>query len=203
MDNRGLFHSISIVSDNLDKAQYLESLRQNVVNVLKDNNNKYSSIALHAPFRISKEEIAKIAEAVSDHGSSIEFIVIRLNQYNKFYGYNKTINTLVPYESSLMPIGEHEYLLWTEGVTSIDKTAKKRYSGPILIDIMYQNVAVSSYDSYLQDLINLSGMNWRAYNSKAVPLSIQYCQLVTDFVEEFQERGFPKLTEDNLKPWFL
>lgn len=203
MDNKGLFHSINIVSDNLDKSKYLENLRTSIVSVLSRDATSYSSIVLHAPFKISRDEIDKIKDAVSDYSNELEFLIIKLNQFNKYYGYNINVNSLIPYESSLMQLDDTEYLIWTEGITQANKNPTKRYSGPIHVEILYQSEAVSNHDSYLQDLINLSGMNWRAYNSKAVPLSIQYCKLVTEFVREFQVRNYPKLTEDNLKPWFL
>lgn len=201
MDNQGLFHSIKIISDKTSKDKYLEDLRSSIINILDENIQSYSSVVIHAPFKITRDEISKIKQAVNPY--KIDFLIIRLNQYNKFYGFNKNVNTLIPFEASLMPLSDTEYLLWTEGITKVNKNPTKRYSNPIYIDIMYKSDTVNNHKPYLQDLINLSGMNWRAYNSKSVPLSIQYCRLVTDFVQEFQDRNYPELTEDNLKPWFL
>lgn len=203
LESTGLYHSIDIVSTNNAKGEYLNQLKNKIISILENYANTYSRIAIHAPFKISNEEIEKIKEAVEKRSSNIEFVVLRINIDNKYFGYNKEINNLTPFEGTCTALGDNQYLLWNEGLNSNDLKPKKRYSGPIFIEFMLQNKEDIDHYSYIQELLSLSGMNWRAYNSKSVPISVQYCDLVTEFVREFRERGYPDLDATSLQPWFL
>lgn len=203
LESTGLYHSIDIVSSNSSKSEYLTQLTRKIENILLVQSKNYSRIAIHAPFRISKEEITKIKIAIEKITPNIEFVVLRINIDNKYFGYNKSLNNLTPFEGTCTSLGKNQYLLWSEGLMSKDYKPKKRYSGPIFIEFMLQNKQDIDHLSYLQELLSLSGMNWRAYNSKSVPISVQYCDLVTDFIREFRERGYPELTATSLQPWFL
>ncbi len=203
LDSTGLYHSIDIVSTNNAKKEYLDQLKTKVSSILKQKDKNYSRIAIHAPFSISYDEIEKIKEAVENSRSKIEFVVLRINVSNKYFGYNKALNNLTPLEGTCTALGSNQYLLWSEGVNRHDYKPRKRYSGPIYIEVMFQNRPGIDHYSYIQELLSLSGMNWRAYNSKSVPVSVQYCDLVTEFVREFREREYPDLNPESLQPWFL
>jgi hypothetical protein len=55
----------------------------------------------------------------------------------------------------------------------------------------------------LQDVVNLSGANWRGFNAKSIPVSIHYCQLVANLVHEFNLRDLPMPAIEDMRPWFL
>jgi hypothetical protein len=40
---------------------------------------------------------------------------------------------------------------------------------------------------HLQDIINLSGANWRGFNAKNTPISIYYPELIAKFISKFDE----------------
>lgn len=203
LESTGLYHSIDIVSSNFSKSEYLDQLTRKIEHILQEQSANYSRIAIHAPFRISNDEIKRIKIAVEKINPNVEFVVLRINIENKYFGYNKSLNNLTPFEGTCTSLGKNQYLLWSEGLMSKDYKPKKRYSGPIFIEFMLQNKNDINHHSYLQELLSLSGMNWRAYNSKSIPVSVQYCNLVTSFVREFSERGYPELTATSLQPWFL
>lgn len=203
LESTGLYHSIDIISSNNSKESYLKNLRQKIVKILNQHSKAYSRIAIHAPFKISRDEVSKIREAIERTKPDIEFVVIRINTSNKYFGYNKELNNLTPLEGSCVRISHNQYLLWVEGLKTDNFKPRKRYSGPIFVEFMLQNKEEIDHFSYLQELLSLSGMNWRAYNSKSTPISVQYCDLVTEFVREFRERQYPELEAASLQPWFL
>ena len=112
---------------------------------------------------------------------------------------------MVPYESSFIVIGENEYLVWLEVSQYHNKRIQKRFGGPTHIEVSYSSVELSLSDkkSYLQDTINLSGANWRGFNSKSVPVSIYYCQIISKFLNEFDSLNMDNINIRNLKPWFI
>ena len=130
-------------------------------------------------------------------------MAVKINTENKFFGYDLEINSLVPFESTYIKIAPREYLIWFEGLQYHNPNVQKRYSGPTHIEFLIPPPDLGKDISYLQDVINLSGANWRGFNAKALPASIHYCRLVAKFVSEFDDRNFEDYKIDNLKPWFL
>ena len=57
---------------------------------------------------------------------------------------------------------------------------------------------------YLQDVLNLSGANWRGFNAKSIPISIYYSQIIAKYTEAFEMiDGYEENSISNDKPWFL
>ncbi len=57
---------------------------------------------------------------------------------------------------------------------------------------------------YLQDVLNLSGANWRGFNAKSIPISIYYSQIIARYTEAFEKiDGYEENSISNDKPWFL
>ena len=91
---------------------------------------------------------------------------------------------------------------------------RSRPTYPLYVCIDRTDGELSEQDEreLLEDLGNLAGANWRGFNAKAKPASVNYCQIVGDFIHEltsfekiYHELGYtfqmPKL--ELLTPWFL
>lgn len=185
-------------------------LRESLKKIISSYKDEFDKFVIHTPFKIKKEEILAIEEVIKkiqeDSGyESTEFLVIKINEKNKFFGYNIKTNSLVPYESTYIKLSRNEYLLWFEGLQYHNPNVYKRFSGPTHIEFYYasKDLVEAEKIKYLQDTINLSGANWRGFNAKSLPVSIYYCQLVARFIREFYEYGYQGFKIDNLKPWFL
>jgi hypothetical protein len=109
----------------------------------------------------------------------------------------------VPYESTYLQLCKDEFLLWFEGLQYHNPNINKRISGPTHIEFYYSNreLTIDDKKSYLQDVLNLSGANWRGFNSKSTPISIHYTWLVSKFIKHFSKYG--EINIENIKPWFL
>lgn len=58
--------------------------------------------------------------------------------------------------------------------------------------------------AFLQDILNLSGANWRGFNAKSIPISIYYSQIIARYTEAFENiDGYKEGSISNDKPWFL
>ena len=79
----------------------------------------------------------------------------------------------------------------------------KRISGPTHIEFYYTNKKLTLEDkkSFLQEVLNLSGANWRGFNSKSNPISIHYTRLVSKFIKFFSK--YEEIDIENINPWFL
>lgn len=135
----------------------------------------------------------------------LEFLVIKINTKNKFFGYYSDSNSLVPYESTCLQLSSNEYLIWFEGIQRNKPNVYKRFSGPTHLQSYYSSKHLSPPEKmkYLQDIINLSGANWRVFNAKSLPVSIYYCQLIARRIKEFDSLGYEDIQIKDSNPWFL
>ena len=135
--------------------------------------------------------------------SGIELYIVKINDKSKYFGYNLQENSLVPYESSYIKLSNKEFLLWTEGLNYHNKKVLKRYANPLHVEFYYSNVEKCDYKSFLQDILNLSGANYRGFNSKALPVSVYYPKLVARFIKYFNELKLSYEVQEKDKLWFI
>ncbi|OFX36458.1 MAG: hypothetical protein A2W95_02950 [Bacteroidetes bacterium GWA2_40_14] len=204
LDSSGLYKTLEVLADETSEINYLKNLRINLVNMLTDGRlGNYKTCVLHLPFKIKQKEIAAISEAIHQI-SNIEFVAIKVNLDNKYFGYSFH-NTLVPYESSFVKLSRSEYLVWFEGLLYGKEVVDKRFSNPVHIEFLnLGNSKGLDERNYLQDVLNLSGANWRGFNAKSIPISIYYSQIIAKYTEAFEKiDGFKENSISNDKPWFL
>ncbi len=164
---------------------------------------QYKKVVFHIPEKIKHEAIKKIEDALRQFDKSIELYIIRVNDDSKFFGYAINNNSLIPYESTYIKLSHNEFLLWTEGLNFHNPTPRKRYANPIYIDFYYSNQESVNYESFLQDILNLSGVNYRGFNAKALPVSMFYPKLISNFYKHFKKYNLQFPIEKKDKMWFL
>ncbi len=210
-DSSGLYKKISVLGKSDNEKLYLKQLRKNILATISEHlDNGYNKYVLHIPFRLKRAELREINEAIkqlsSDAGSgNTDFVVIRVEPDNKYFGYAHT-NSLIPFESTYLTLTAtptFSYLIWFEGLQYHRGAIYKRIPGPILVEFYWANRSLNKEEriKYLQDVLNLSGANWRGFNAKNLPISIYYCQLIARFLKEFP--GELENLDDISNPWFL
>jgi hypothetical protein len=208
-DSSGLFQKIQVLGQGEDERSYLDQLRTNLSEVLAEKAQEFPRVVIHTSFKLKHREMDEIqsvvqAAASSSKNSRCRFAVVKVNQRSGFFGANRTVNSLVPFEGTHVRLGRREHLVWFEGIYPDKPTVTKAFPGPThlhFLRVSEQNDV--SDDLLLQDLMNLSGANWRGFNAKSAPVSIFYCHLVADMVHDFQERGLLLPAVEGLRPWFL
>ncbi len=202
LDSSGKFLTIEPLADATDKNQYLEILGSKVSELIQQY-QKYSKIVFHVPEKISKKTIRKIEDTLKASNSNTELYIVRVNDDSKFFGYDLNNNSLIPFESSYIQLSSREYLLWTEGLNYHNPTPRKKYSNPIYIDFYYSNQEKIDYEKLLQDILNLSGTNYRGFNAKSLPVSMFYPKLISKFYKNFKKYKIDITIEKRDKMWFL
>lgn len=206
-DSSGIFKEIQILSEDEQEENYYSKLVQKLKSIIElaiIEGNK--NIVVHTPHRISKEKVwDKVFENISN---DILISIIIINDKHKYFGFDLTKNSLVPYESSCVAISEFEYLVWFEGLQFNNSAFTKPIGSPIYINFWYSNNMpnlknLNFRNKLLQDCINLSGANWRGFKAKQLPVSIFYCQKISEFLTKFEKYNYDNIHIDNLKPWFL
>jgi hypothetical protein len=206
-DSSGLFQQIRVLSEADQEEDYLAALRRSLTEVLAENAAEFRRLVIHTSFALRRSEMLAIRDAVSEAASGTSgcrFAVVKVNHRTRFFGVNRAINSLVPYEATLLQLGRDEFLVWFEGLLPGNRTVSKAFPGPT--HLQFLDVGKESAippGELLQDLVNLSGANWRGFNAKSAPVSVYYCHLVADLVREFHQRNLPLPTVKDLRPWFL
>ena len=204
LDSSGLHKTLEVLADETSETNYLENLKNNLVKILSDGRmENYKTCVLHLPFKIKQKEITAISEAIQQI-NDIDFVAIKVNLNNKYFGYSFH-NTLVPYESSFIKLSRNEYLVWFEGLLYGKEVVDKRLANPVHIQFLnLGNPKGFDERKYLQDVLNLSGANWRGFNAKSIPISIYYSQIIAKYSEAFEKiEGYEENSISNDKPWFL
>lgn len=203
IESTGKFVSIQPLANNDSEDNYLKSIAENIATIINNNKAKYSKIVFHLPYKIKQEEIDRIKQAIQLVQSNIEITLIKINDSSKYFGFNIDANSLIPYESTYAKLNDKSYLLWTEGLNYHDNRPTKKYANPIYLEFLYSTNEIIIHKNYLQELLNLSGANYRGFNAKALPVSIHYPKLISEFNKHFSELSLENIVTENNKPWFL
>ena len=210
-DSSGIYKKLSILGNSEDQGGYIGQMKANIAAVLKEYLDQgYKKYVIHIPFKISMHEIVSIKEGLQSESElkfpDVEITVIKINTENKYFGFAYT-NSMVPYESTYLLLNRNpqSYLVWFEGLQYHRDTIFKLVPGPAHIEFYWTNRETSLSDEdfreYLQDILNLSGANWRGFNAKNMPISIYYCQLIAHFLKRFPTE--PENLAEVFDPWFL
>jgi hypothetical protein len=210
-DSSGLFQQIQVLGDSVDHSTYIQALSANLKRVLEQNAGAFNRVVIHTSFKLKHEEIRTIQQTTHDVAAATDrakcrFFVIKVNHKSRFFGINRSVNSLVPYEATKVRLSSSEHLVWFEGIYPDKPNVTKAFPGPTHLQFLRVNddpVEPAEQRELLQDLVNLSGANWRGFNAKSAPVSVFYCHLVAELVHDFHERGLPMPAVQDIRPWFL
>lgn len=208
-DSSGIYESIQLLGSAKDRGEYLDDLKKNLRVVLLSHTDRYQSFVLHVTFSMKKDEIEAIKglldELKNENAGSREFVAIKFNDHNDFFGFSTSHNSRIPYEGCVTPLSNREFLMWFSGLGIADSKAPKKPERPVHLSILYPEKPLSPNDlrRILQDAMNIAGANWRGFNAKSIPISVYYAKLIADYYGHFREANLPEVDIDNLPPWFL
>jgi len=207
-DSSGIYENIRVLGSSTDHDEYVASLKANLREVLTSHQNKYSSFVLHVTFKPRDAEIRAIKALLDElrtESENHEFVVIKFNDRNDFFGFSTEHNSKVPLEGSVARLSKKEFLVWFSGVSTGDSKAPKKPERPVHIKVLYPEVPLpdDTLRRLLQDTVNIAGANWRGFNAKSMPISVYYAKLVADYYSRFREAGLEDVDLDNVSPWFL
>ncbi len=207
-DSSGVFEEIRVLGEAQDEQHYLENFGANLRKIFEDYSSKFSSFVVHTTFAIRQRELERISVALKDRkqcAESGEFVSLKFNDRNRFFGFAVDHNSRVPFESTVLSLSSSEFLIWFEGLQYGQPTLRKMVGNPLHVKFTFPIEGITQQQklAHLQDAINLSGANWRGFNAKSLPVSVYYAQLIAKYLKEFESHGLPSVKVDTLTPWFL
>ncbi|WP_158920956.1 Piwi domain-containing protein [Acidisphaera sp. S103] len=207
-DSAGGYETIKVLGDSTNEGDYLRALRQNLRQVLQSHKAQYDSFVLHVTFNMRRHDIDAIKELLEElkgEGPSHEFVAIKFNDKNEFFGFSLDHNSRVPYEGTVMPLSKREFLMWFSGLGLADAKVPKQPERPVHLRILFPESPLPEADlkRVLQDAMNIAGANWRGFNAKSMPISVYYAKIIATYYARFREGGLPDVDFENVSPWFL
>jgi len=202
LEASGKFLKIEPLADANKKDNFLKAVADNINRILDENVN-YQRIIFHVPEKIKKETVKKIEEILKESQQNAELYILRINDDSRFFGYDLINNSMIPFESSYIQLSENEFLVWTEGLNYQNPKPLKRYGNPLYIQFFYSNQQNYAKELLLQDILNLSGANYRGFNAKALPVSLYYPKLISNFYKHFKEINLDQIRVKTDKLWFI
>lgn len=210
-DSSGLYKRLNILGKSNDKGSYIKQLSEQIQIHLRDDlDDTIEKCVIHIPFKLKREEMKCIEDSINaakQTHQKIAFTVIKININNKFFGYSH-YNSYIPLAGSCLQLGKRAYLVWFEGLQQgkTQVVSVQNISNPVYIEFMYgTELKDEDAKSYLQDIINLSGANWRGFNAKHEPVSTLYPELIAKFAGKFDQYGLNLDIGDSAmeKVWFI
>jgi hypothetical protein len=208
-DSTGQYEAIRVLGDTHNQAQYLAKLRANLKTVVTEHAGRFTSFVIHVTFSMKRDEINTIVEMLRElddqEGNKHEFIAVKFNDYNDFFGFSVEHNSLVPFEGTVARLSNREYVTWFSGLSSTDAKVPKKPERPVHLRVLYPETPLPEaiLRRILQDAINISGTNWRGFNAKSMPISVYYAKMIADFYRHFRELNLPDVDFESVSPWFL
>lgn len=210
-DSSGIYKRLDILGQSDDEKTYIEQLSEQIKTKLRGNlDDSITKCVIHVPFKIKKLEIKCIKasiDAIKAEHQNIDFSVIKINITNKFFAYSH-YNSHIPLAGSYIQLGKKEYLVWFEGLQQgrTQVVSAQNISNPVHIQFWDgPDLNDDEVKTYLQDIINLSGANWRGFNAKHEPVTTLYPELIARFAGKFDQYGLDMLVGDTAldKVWFI
>jgi len=210
-DSSGLYTDLRILSQQTTENAYLETLTDKLKTLFVAYAAKgYEKFAIHATFSLRKRELEAINNSISFYTQEVsdgkEFVVLKFDDESKYFGYDESANSMVPYQGTYLKLSKTDFLVWFEGLQKQRPNVFGKIGRPVHIEFRYpgwDDLADDQMKGYVQDAINLSGANWRGFNGKSLPISIYYAQLIAKYFREFHRLGLRELDLEHLTPWFL
>ncbi len=134
-DSSGLFQKIRVLGQGSDASAYISKLRSNLCQILEESAGVFSRVVIHTSFKLKHREMDAIQRttqevASASAGTGSRFAVIKVNHRNRFFGVNRGVNSLVPFEGTEVRLGRNEYLVWFEGLLPEQASITRAFPGP-------------------------------------------------------------------------
>lgn len=208
-DSSGTYEAIRVLGNSADHQHYIASLKANLREILVSHKDRYASFVIHATFSLRKDDIRAIKDIVAEVRSTstkdVEFVVLKFNDVNDFFGFSIDHNSRIPFEGTVVQLSKRQFVVWFSGLSSSDSKAPRKPERPVHVEVLYPDAPLKAADlqRLLQDAVNIAGANWRGFNAKSMPISVYYAKLIADHYAHFREAGLDDLDMEGLPPWFL
>jgi hypothetical protein len=204
------FSTVSRVTEA--RQDYLASLQETVELGIRraiDQGKLPGSIVIHMSKMFRRDEIQAVEAGVVSSGvrESVPCYVVTLSRESDFVCVDTDNPVAAPPRGLLVELDSQQRLLYTEGAEDRDALG---YRVPTAIRVRSTNVDDPHVmDGILDDVLQLSRVNYRGFHSHASPATLSYASLIANFLSHLNPddasfiRKQAETAEFGDRMWFL
>lgn len=193
-----------------NKDEYVESLSSLIARAYEDykgQKGEPESVVLHLCKRPGKSrEVEAVQKAMAQIGGAIPFALIHINDDSNFRLFDTTHPTHVPESGLKVDLSETNSLLFLDGRVNDQRRARGM---PRVLDIYMDRrstMAVTEFPRIINQIHDFARVNWRGFNARAIPVTLNYSHLVARLVSEIGSENWNAIIASGRlkdKAWFL
>lgn len=201
-----LMHSKTPVIEWEDYVKGIEDLIVDAYHEYKGNFGVPKSLIIHFHKKPGYSEINAINNSLKQLGESIPYALMHLNEYSLFRLFDTSHPTYVPVSGIQVNLSRYRALLLLDGREN-DK--RNRVGVPNVWEISMDKRSTMSWEDLprlVQQIHKFSRVNWRGFNSRSIPVTINYSKLICDQVLDIGLQSWNTIIANGKlkeKAWFL
>jgi hypothetical protein len=190
-------------------VDYVRSLERMVVDAYHDYQERSGtpqSLVVHFHKRPGKDEVEAVSRALQHLGVTIPFALVHLNEFSLFRAFDTTHNTCVPQSGLQVDLRRRRAFLLLDG---LEQGKRNRRGVPNVWDISLDRrstMDVEEFPRLVQQIHRFARVNWRGFNARSTPVTMNYSKLICDLVLEIGLDAWNGIVTNGRlreKSWFL
>lgn len=208
-NQEGDFLFLSSKTPVIEWTKYVAGLEELVIEAYNDYATKQGSpqsLVIHFHKRPGHRELDAVNRALNRLGKEIPYALVHLNEFSSHRVFDSTHATYVPESGLKVDLSRHRALLLLDGREG-DK--RNRMGVPNVWEIGMDKRSTISFDEFprlVRQVHRFARVNWRGFNAKSVPVTVNYSKLICDIVLEIGMDNWNSMAANGKlrdKAWFL
>jgi argonaute-like protein implicated in RNA metabolism and viral defense len=183
-----LIHSKSPVTTWEEYEKGLERLVYDAIREYEKKEGTPSSLVFHFHKRTGRKEIAAVKNAINKLNLDIKYALLHLNSYSNYRIFDPTDITYIPLTGLAVWMSSHQAILITDGRR---QSSKRPYIGtPHVLEVTMDRESTMSFKEFprlVEQVYRFSYVNWRGFNARTVPITINYPYLIARLVGNLED----------------
>ncbi len=185
----------------------LASLIVDAYNEYCSQQGEPESIILHLCKRPGRfREVEAVEQAIQQIGSDIPYALLHLNDDSNFRLFDAGNALYMPQAGLKVDVGRRNALLLLDGLVD---DRRNRRGVPRVLDITMDKRSTidwSEFPRLVRQVSNFAHVNWRGFNARAIPATLNYSYLIARLVAEIGSHRWNAIASAGRlrdKAWFL
>jgi len=164
-------------------------------------------IILHFHKRPGYKELTAVSNALDEIGN-IPYALVHLNEFSSIRLFDTSDQTFVPKKGLKVKLSKKRFLLLLDGRDN--GSSRRKVGVPNVLDINIDKRSHIDWQSdpneIIKQIYEISHVNWRGFNAKTIPITINYSKLISRLVVEIGLENWNNMISSGKlknKAWFL
>lgn len=188
---------------------YVSSLESMVMDAYHDYQETFgtpSSLVVHFHKRPGEREIKAVNRALHQLSADLPYALVHLNEFSLFRVFDTQQVSYVPPSGTQVNLSQRRALLLLDG---LENGQRNRRGVPNVWDISLDRRSTMDVDAFprlVQQIHRFARVNWRGFNARSTPVTINYSKLICDLVLEIGLDSWNSIVTNGRlreKAWFL